>query len=219
MTDPSPRSGQQNGKDPARSAGQNGQVDLEAAAKALVAGQIVGIPTDTVYGLAANALHTGASDRLFVLKRRPRRLDLPVLVADVDQGLELATGVPDVARRLMDRWWPGALTIVVPRRPDLEADLGDDEATIGLRCPDHEVPLALCREVGPLATTSANLHGDETGTTAADVAAIFGDAVAVVIDGGRCEGSPSTVVDCTGLDVKLLRPGRVSWLDLQASLR
>ena len=108
------------------------------------------------------------------MKRRPRQVDLPVLVADVEQALELATAVPDSARRLMDRWWPGALTVVVPRRPDLEADLGDDEATIGLRCPDHEVPLALCRQVGPLATTSANLHGDETLTTTAEVVATFG---------------------------------------------
>jgi tRNA threonylcarbamoyl adenosine modification protein (Sua5/YciO/YrdC/YwlC family) len=192
--------------------------EIETAAKALLAGQIVGIPTDTVYGLAADAFHTGAADRLFAVKRRPRQVDLPVLVADVDQALELATAVPDAARRLMDRWWPGALTVVVPRRPDLEADLGDDEATIGLRCPDHEIPLALCRQVGPLATTSANLHGDETLTTAADVVAAFGDSVAIVLDGGHCAGSPSTVVDCTGQDVKLLRQGRIPWDDLRASI-
>jgi len=192
--------------------------DIDVAAKALVAGQIVGIPTDTVYGLAVAALHTDAADRLFTVKRRPRQVDLPVLVADVDQALGLATGVPDVARKLMERWWPGALTLVVPRRPDLEADLGDDEATVGVRCPDHDVPLALCRAVGPIATTSANLHGEATLTTAADVAAAFGDSIAIVIDGGTCAGSPSTVVDCTGNDLKLLRDGRIPWDDLLASL-
>jgi len=192
--------------------------DIDAAAKALVAGQIVGIPTDTVYGLAADVLHTDAADRLFTVKRRPRKLDLPVLVADIEQALGLATGVPDTARTLMERWWPGALTIVVPRRPDLGVDLGDDEATIGLRCPDHPIPVALCRAVGPLATTSANLHGDDTATTAAEVRAAFGDAVAVVLDGGTCAGSPSTVVDCTGHDVKLLRDGRIPWSELQTSL-
>lgn len=192
--------------------------DIELAAKALVAGQIVGIPTDTVYGLAADVLHTNAADRLFTAKRRPRQLDLPVLVADVEQALSLATAVPDVARRLMDTWWPGALTIVLPRRPDLEVDLGDDEATIGVRCPDHEIPVALCRAVGPLATTSANLHGEDTATTAAEVRAAFGDSVAFVLDGGTCAGSPSTVVDCTGHDVKLLREGRIPWPELQASL-
>ena len=192
--------------------------DIDAAAKALVAGQIVGIPTDTVYGLAADVLHTDAADRLFTVKRRPRKLDLPVLVADIEQALGLATGVPDTARTLMERWWPGALTIVVPRRPDLGVDLGDDEATIGLRCPDHPIPVALCRAVGPLATTSANLHGDDTATTAAEVRAAFGDAVAIVLDGGTCAGSPSTVVDCTGHEVKLLRDGRIPWPNLQASL-
>jgi L-threonylcarbamoyladenylate synthase len=192
--------------------------DIDVAAKALVAGQIVGIPTDTVYGLAADVLHTDAADRLFTVKRRPRKLDLPVLVADIEQAFGLATGVPDTARTLMERWWPGALTIVVPRRPDLGVDLGDDEATIGLRCPDHPIPVALCRAVGPLATTSANLHGDDTATTAAEVRAAFGDGVAVVLDGGTCAGSPSTVVDCTGHDVKLLRDGRIPWPDLQASL-
>lgn len=191
---------------------------IDVATKALVAGQIVGIPTDTVYGLAADVLHTDAADRLFTVKRRPRKLDLPVLVADVEQALSLATGVPDTARTLMERWWPGALTIVVPRRPDLGVDLGDDEATIGVRCPDHPIPVALCRAVGPLATTSANLHGDDTATTAAEVRAAFGDSVAVVLDGGTCAGSPSTVVDCTGHDVKLLRDGRIPWTELRASL-
>lgn len=192
--------------------------EIDLAAKALVAGQIVGIPTDTVYGLAADALHTDAADRLFTVKRRPRKLDLPVLVADVEQALALATAVPDVARRLMERWWPGALTIVLPRRADLGVDLGDDEATIGVRCPDHPIPVELCRAVGPLATTSANLHGDDTATTAAEVRGAFGDSVAVVLDGGTCAGSPSTVVDCTGHDVKLLRDGRIPWDALVESL-
>ena len=118
--------------------------------------------------------------------------------------MELATGVPDAARRLAERFWPGALTVVVPRRPGLTVDLGEDEATIGLRCPEHEVPLALCRRVGPLATTSANLHGGETPIAAADVAALFGDALAIVLDGGRCEAArpPSST---HGPHVKLLR--------------
>ena len=95
----------------------------------------------------------------------------------------------------MERFWPGPLTLVLPARPELGADLGDDELTIGLRCPAHAVPLALCRAVGPLATTSANLHGDDSLTTATEVAAAFGDNVPVVLDAGGCTGSPSTVVD------------------------
>ncbi len=111
-----------------------------------------------MYGLAADPFRTGASDRLFAVKRRPRTVELPVLVADVEQALSLAIAVPAAALRLMERCWPGPLTIVLPRRPDLNADLGTDDATIGIRCPRHPVPLALCRAVGPLATTSANRH-------------------------------------------------------------
>jgi tRNA threonylcarbamoyl adenosine modification protein (Sua5/YciO/YrdC/YwlC family) len=107
---------------------------------------------------------------------------------------------------------------VVPRRPDLEADLGDDEATVGVRCPDHEVPLALCRRRRPLATTSANLHGQPTLTTAAHVEAALGDAVSVVLDGGPCVGEPSTVVDCTGEEPKCLRSGRIPWAEIESAL-
>jgi tRNA threonylcarbamoyl adenosine modification protein (Sua5/YciO/YrdC/YwlC family) len=191
--------------------------DLDEAVRALREGQVVGIPTDTVYGLAADPFRPGASDRVFEAKRRPRDVDLPVLVRDRDQALGLATAVPDVALALMERFWPGALTLVIPRRPDLPADLGDDELTVGVRCPDHPVPLALCQAVGPLATTSANLHGQPTSVTAQEVADVFGDAVAVVVDGGRCEGSPSTVVDCTGVEPKLLREGRVPWREVLAA--
>ena len=141
-----------------------------------------------------------------------------MLVSGTDQALALATAVPACAAALMDRFWPGALTLVLPARPGLAADLGDDDATIGLRCPDHPVPLALCEAVGPLATTSANRHGEPTLTTAADVLATFGDAVAVVLDGGTCTGSPSTVVDCTGVEPKLLREGRVPWSELVGAL-
>ena len=127
---------------------------IEAAAKALSAGQLVCLPTDTVYGLAADPFHTGAVDRVFAAKRRPRDMELPMLVADVSQALELSVAVPEGARRLMDRFWPGALTVVVPRRPDLDADLGSDDATIGVRCPAHVVPRALCRAIGPIASKS-----------------------------------------------------------------
>ncbi len=187
---------------------------IAAAGRAIGQGDIVGLPTDTVYGLAADPFRTGAADRLFRIKGRPRSVELPVLVADEGQALGLVTSVPAVGRRLMAAFWPGALTLVLPRRPELEADLGDDDATIGVRCPDHPVPQALCARVGPLATTSANRHGMEPATTAAAVAAL--DGVAVVLDAGPCAGAPSTVVDCTGVEPKLLREGRIPWADVQA---
>lgn len=187
---------------------------LSAALEALSAGLVVAIPTDTVYGLAVDPFVPGASDRVFAAKLRPRDVELPVLVAGTDQALELTTAVPEPALMLMDRYWPGPLTLVLPRRPGLTADLGSDEATIGVRCPAHPVPLALCARAGPLATTSANRHGEPTSETAADVLAVFGDEVAVVLDGGPSKGAPSTVVDCTGVVPRLLREGRLPWVDL-----
>ncbi len=187
---------------------------IDRAARALSSGQIVAVPTDTVYGLAADPFRTGAADRIFTLKRRPRDVELPVLVADEDQALSLASAVPPVARRLMSRFWPGALTIILPRDPELTADLGTDDATIGVRCPAHPVPRALCDVAGPLATTSANRHGEPPLTTAGDVAAAFGKAVPLVLDGGVCSGKPSTVVDCTGREPKLLREGAIPWEEI-----
>lgn len=187
---------------------------VDRAVRALASSHVVAIPTDTVYGLAVDPFSVGAADRVFLLKRRPRDVDLPVLVAGVAQALDLATAVPRSARRLMEAFWPGALTLVLPRRSDLRADLGTSEATVGVRCPDHPVPLALCRAHGPIATTSANLHGEPTPTTAAEVEALFGDGVAIVLDGGMCAGAPSTVVDCTGEEPRLLREGRLPWADV-----
>ena len=191
---------------------------IETAAKALAAGQLVAIPTDTVYGLAADPFHTGAADRLFSAKRRPRDVQLPVLVASVEQAADLTIAVPRSARVLMDRFWPGALTVVLPRNPDVAADLGTDEATVGVRCPDHPVPRLLCEAVGPLATTSANLHSEATLPTPDLIAEEFGDLVAVVLDAGACTGAPSTVVDCTGEEVKLLRAGRIPWDEVQSAV-
>jgi tRNA threonylcarbamoyl adenosine modification protein (Sua5/YciO/YrdC/YwlC family) len=138
-----------------------------------------------------------------------------LLVAGEDQALQLATAVPDCARRLMARFWPGALTIVLPRREDLAADLGEEDATIGLRCPNHPVPLALCRALGPIATTSANRHGFPAVTTAeALVAALPG--VALVLDAGTCDHPSSTVVDTTGEVPKLLRAGSIDWEQIRS---
>lgn len=188
------------------------------AVRVLSEGRPVGIPTDTVYGLAVDPFRPGATDRVFAAKRRPRERNLPVLVADVAQALALAGPVPDGAVSLMGRFWPGALTIVVRARPGLGADLGDDDATVGVRCPANTVARALCAAAGPLATTSANVHGGAPLVTAAEVAAAFGEAVPVVLDGGACTGLPSTVVDCTTAEPRLLRRGGVDWDEVRAEL-
>jgi len=191
---------------------------VRLAVEALAGGDIVGLPTDTVYGLAADPFHTGAADRLFRVKGRSRAVELPVLVADEAQALALCTAVPSSARRLMQRFWPGPLTIVLPRRPDLAADLGEEDATIGVRCPAHPVPLAICAKMGPIATTSANRHQEPPLTTAFEVAQSLGAEVVLVLDGGTCAGLASTVVDCTGESPRVLREGRLPAADIAAAL-
>ena len=203
------------------SVGTPGSPNEAVLAKARVAledGLVVAIPTDTVYGLAIDPTREGAADRLFGLKRRPRGVELPVLVADVDQALPLADTPAPWVRRLMERFWPGPLTLVVPRRAGLRFNLGQDPATIGLRCPDHPVPRALCRQAGPLAVTSANHHGQPPLSAADDVASLFGPGVAVILDGGPCTGVPSTVVDGTGPTPRCLRPGGLEWAEVTAAL-
>lgn len=191
---------------------------IAAAVEALQEGDILGVPTDTVYGLAADPWHTGAADRLFRVKARPRSVELPVLVADAEQALSLVTGLPDAALRLMKTFWPGALTLVLPRRPEVTADLGDEDETIGVRCPAHPVPRALSRQLGPIATTSANRHGEPPITSAAALAEAL-NAVALVLDSGECAGAASTVVDATGETPRLLREGAISWREIESAAR
>jgi L-threonylcarbamoyladenylate synthase len=192
---------------------------LDAAAAALRAGDVVAIPTDTVYGLAVDPTRPGATEALFALKDRPETLDLPVLVGTMEQAEALAgpDGLSPVARRLAHVFWPGALTIVVARRRHLGWVLGADRDSIGLRLPDHAVARALCDEVGPLATTSANLHGDPPCTDAEAVRRVFGSKV-VVVDGGECTGAPSTVVSALET-LRCLREGAVAWADVEGAAR
>ena len=192
---------------------------LDDAVAALGAGAVIGIPTDTVYGLAVDPRVGGATDAVFVLKQRSVTLELPVLVADVDQADALAgpDGLSGLARRLAERFWPGPLTIVVERGNRLDWEIGGDGRTIGLRCPAHPLARALCSMVGPLATTSANRHGEPPLTTASAVAEGFGHAVAVVVDGGVCDGTPSTVVDVAGGALRLIRQGALSWSEIEQS--
>lgn len=178
---------------------------LDEAVAALQRGEVIALPTDTVYGVASLPAFTA---RLFEVKERPTDVALPVLVADRAQAETIAVLSP-VAAALADRHWPGGLTIVVPRVATFDADLGGvDPTTVGVRVPDHEVPRELARRVGPLVTTSANRHGRPTPTTADGVRAEL--AVAVVIDGGPCDGAPSTVVRVVGDDVEILRQGVIT---------
>jgi len=191
-------------------------VEVERAAAQLAAGMVVAIPTDTVYGLAVDPRQPGGVDRIFALKRRPGEVALPVLVAGWDQ-VEVVAGILEpAARDLADRFWPGPLTLVVPRAVGFGADLGGPAGTrrtVGVRWPDHPVVRALCAEVGPLAVTSANRHGKPPATLAQEVISVFSvdDRLSAVVDGGVCDGVPSTVVECRGQEAWCLRRGGIPW--------
>ncbi|MBI2709339.1 MAG: threonylcarbamoyl-AMP synthase [Actinobacteria bacterium] len=189
------------------------------AVAALRAGGCVVLPTDTVYGVAVRAERPGAAAVLAGLKGRPAEQALAVLVSDAEQALRWCAGVTPEVRRLVDRCWPGPLTLVVRRSPAAaHLDLGGDPATIGVRCPDSGVVQAIAREVGPLATTSANRHGAPTPSAAAQAAAALLGPVDVVVDGGPLHGEASTVVDCTRPAWRMLRQGTLTFDDLvQAS--
>jgi len=186
---------------------------VDAAAEALARGEVVALPTDTVYGLAVVASRPAAAAALARLKGRGADVPIQVLVAGLEQADALAgpDGLRGPARRLAERFWPGGLTVVVPRRAGVQLDVGGDGTTVGLRCPATGLVRALCRRVGPLAATSANRHGAPPLPTAAAVREAFGAALAVVVDGGACTGLASTVVDLTGPEPVCRREGAVPW--------
>lgn len=187
---------------------------------ALDAGRVVALPTDTVYGLAARIDRPGGVAAVFEAKGRPADLALPVLIGRWRQVHEAASSWPRNASMVAARFWPGPLTVVVPARPEVGPLLGGDGRTVGLRRPRHREVQRLCRDAGPLAVTSANRHGEPPCTTADEVRAAFGeDQVPLVVDGGRCDGVPSTVVDCTATPPACLREGGVPWAWVEAALR
>lgn len=182
------------------------------AARLLRAGSIVALPTDTVYGIAADLALPDAIDRLFAAKRRPPERAVAVLLADAAQASTLAD-LGRAAHALAERFWPGGLTLVLPVRPGtrLPDVLAAGTPTIGVRVPDHDCPRAIARELGPLPTTSANLSGGADAQDAEEVADTLGPAVALVLDGGPTRGGPaSTVVDCTIPAPVIRRAGAIS---------
>ena len=181
------------------------------AVQVLRAGGVVGLPTDTVYGLAVALGTPGGIERLFAAKRRPPDKGIMLLLDDTAQAGAIGVVTP-AARALVDACWPGGLTVVVPQRPDvpLPSVLCGGALTIGLRAPDHDAPRTLARGMGPLPVTSANISGLPEARDAADILAQFGDVIDLILDGGPAHGGPaSTVVDCTGDRPTILRIGAV----------
>lgn len=175
---------------------------MRLARAALGRGELVVIPTDTVYGVAADAFSPAAVDRLLAAKGRERTSPPPVLVPGAAQLDALAEAVPDEVRALVAEFWPGGLTVILRARPTLDWDLGETRGTVALRQPDHPIALDLLQETGPLAVSSANLTGQPAATTAAEAEVMLGDAVAVYLDAGPSgdDRRGSTIVDAIGLE-------------------
>ena len=188
----------------ARSAG------LDAAAAAIGEGKLVLLPTDTVYGVAADAFTPAAVTGLLAAKNRGRAMPVPVLIGEASTLSGLVINLPQVANDLAHAFWPGGLTLVVEHAPSLAWDLGDAEGTVAVRLPDDDLTRDLLRRTGPLAVSSANRSGRPAATTAQEAVEQLGERAAVVLDGGPRAGSAaSTIVDCTAPTPRVLRVGAI----------
>ncbi len=185
---------------------------IEKAIAILRQGGLVAFPTDTVYGLGASAYLPQAVARIYQVKERPRSMALPLLLADISQIDEVAAFVPSVAKLLVDKFLPGALTIVLYKSSAVSDIITAGGATVAVRVPAHPIPIALARGLGaPLTGTSANRSGQPSPLTADEVYAQLGDRIDFIIDGGRCPGGKeSTIVDVTGQTPVILREGAIS---------
>lgn len=184
---------------------------LDAASLAIQRGGLVVIPTDTVYGIAADAFDADAVAGLLEAKDRGRSMPPPVLIGSASTVEALAVRVPGYAQALMEEFWPGPLTLVLHQQLSLQWDLGDTRGTVAVRMPDHVLTLALLERTGPLAVSSANISGDPAATTAGDADEMLGELVDVIIDDGPSPGSgTSTIIDATGDQGRILRHGSLS---------
>jgi L-threonylcarbamoyladenylate synthase len=191
---------------------------LEFARQLLLKEQLVAFPTDTVYGVGVLAFNAGAIDQLYWVKGRDTAKAIGVLLGDVSALGQVTASMSPLAERLAERFWPGPLTLVVSRHPDLPSNLSP-LPTIGVRMPDHPVTLELLNQTGPLAVTSANLSGASNATTAQQVFDQLQGRIPLILDGGQAPGGlPSTVVDCTGTQLVVLRQGPIKFAHLVSAL-
>ncbi len=191
--------------------------DIAALTKQIAAGKLLVVPTDTVYGIAADPFTSSSVDRLLTAKGRGRDFPSPVLVSSISQAATLVPEIPPLARVFMEKFWPGALTVVLPARKDLPLDLGVTGGTVAVRQPDQRDLLQLLQASGPLAVTSANLHGLTPALTVAQAQEYFGDKVSEYLDAGPSRiGEPSTIVKVEGADFSVLRSGAIPLRQLEA---
>lgn len=190
---------------------------FDAAADAVAAGQVIVLPTDTVYGVAADPFSPAAVQRLLDAKQRGRDMPPPVLVAEVGMVASLMARHDHRMATLGEAFWPGPLTLVLSAADSLRMDLGDRGATIAVRVPDHEFTRELLRRTGPLAVSSANLNGRDAALTIEDATAQLGNSISVYLDAGEMSGPvPSTILDLSGFEASLLRAGRLTVAEINA---
>lgn len=192
-------------------------VALGAAKEAIQRGEPVVLPTDTVYGIGVDAFSAQAVAVLLAAKGRSRQMPPPVLISRPAVMDALATDIPPFAQALAEHFWPGGLTLILRAQPSLAWDLGETKGTVALRIPADDLALDLLGDVGPLAVSSANRTGQPAATTAAQAREMLADSVAVYLDdGSRAVTAASTIVDCTGDNPVVVRPGAVPLVELQA---
>lgn len=193
------------------SSAENRSIGIKAAVNAVKSGRLVVLPTDTLYGLGADAFDNDAVARLLKTKQRGPDMPVPVLVGSWETARGLVHSYDAKLRTLIEAFWPGALSIVVPQAPSLMWNLGDTRGTVMLRMPLHPVAIELLRETGPMAVSSANISGQPPATTAAMAKEQLGTAVSAYLDGGECtEGIASSIIDLSTPTPRLLREGGVS---------
>jgi L-threonylcarbamoyladenylate synthase len=184
---------------------------IEAASLAIQRGHLVVLPTDTVYGVAADAFDPAAVSSLLAAKGRGREMPPPVLVSAISTIDALAVNIPSYARALVEEFWPGPLTLVCHQQASLQWDLGDTRGTVAVRMPNHDIALEILERTGPLAVSSANRTGMPAATDAEQAMEMLGEEVAVIVDGGASPvGEASTIVDATGPQGRVLRRGALS---------
>ena len=193
---------------------------LARAIDLLRAGEVIAIPTDTVYGVAADGFDEDAIKALFEVKKRPRDKPIPLLLSDASDLDRVAENVTDAVSRLSDKFWPGPLTLVVAARSTVPRILRAEGNSVAVRVPDHATPRALARALGhPVAATSANRSGGPDPSTAAQVVAQLGGRIPLVLDGGATRGNvPSTVVDCSQDPPRVLRVGALPVIEVEKVL-
>jgi len=191
------------------------QEEIKNAVEILKRGGIIAFTTDTVYGLGGNAFDVTAVDRIYQVKRRPRHLSLPLLVNNISQLSILVEPISAFALFLADRFWPGGLTLVLSKSASLPKHFSS-QSTVAVRIPDHTVPMALIQGFGkPIIGTSANISGHPNTLTTDEVKQQLGDKVDLIIDGGRCSGGESTIVDVTGEVPVIPRQGIISQYEIE----